>query len=84
MRKRKTVLFLDTHAGVGMYSLRSPQVDKQQEYQNGIAHLFADPRAKQPAVIEKYLAIIKNCHPDKNLHYYPGSPILQKNYSSYR
>ena len=77
-KKEKPFCFLDTHAGVGMYSLRSPQVDKQQEYQNGIAHLFADQRAKQPAIIEKYLAMIKNCHPDKSLYYYPGSPYFAK------
>ncbi len=76
--KEKPFCFLDTHAGTGMYDLRSAQVEKQREYQHGIALLLADQRAQKPAVIETYMSIVKSYYSKQCLHYYPGSPSIAK------
>lgn len=77
-KKENPLCFLDTHAGIGLYALDSIQAQKKQEYENGIAKLFYENRETMPSVIQDYVSIVKNYN-NKNLRYYPGSPLVAAN-----
>ncbi len=73
LRKPKPIYVLDTHAGAGVYSLRSEMAEKTGEWQSGIARLFdlADP----PPLLQPYMAFICSVRDDR---VYPGSPELAR------
>ena len=77
--KRKSTPFcvLDTHAGIGLYSLYSPEAQKKREYQQGTAKLFSTQMSSDtPDIMKQYLAILHQMNPNNNLNFYPGSPLL--------
>ncbi|OGT43204.1 MAG: hypothetical protein A3F13_03325 [Gammaproteobacteria bacterium RIFCSPHIGHO2_12_FULL_40_19] len=75
-RKETPFCFLDTHAGIGLYELQSEQAQKKQEYENGIAKLFAQDKNALPHPIQDYLAVVQKYNAAQQLHFYPGSPIV--------
>lgn len=73
-RKDKPFIYIDTHAGAGLYDLRSKWADKTGEYKWGIARLW-----EQQSIWHELNAYFQTIHahnPDGNLHYYPGSPDI--------
>jgi 23S rRNA (adenine2030-N6)-methyltransferase len=73
--KDAPLLFLDTHAGAGLYDLRTPEAQKTGEYRDGIGRVF--PRAAQaPALLAEYLALVRSFNGADGLTTYPGSPSL--------
>lgn len=88
--KDKPLFYLETHAGKGLYDLKSKQAEKTNEYKQGINLLWPDKK-KLPPIFQDYLQIIeslnrplqkpatgfpKNSNHDDALRYYPGSPFL--------
>jgi 23S rRNA (adenine2030-N6)-methyltransferase len=73
LRKPKPVYVLDTHAGAGVYGLRSAMADKTGEWRAGIGRLFdaVDP----PDLLRPYLELTRNVRQDM---VYPGSPELAR------
>ena len=68
-KKPKPFFFLDTHAGRGLYDLRSTEAQRGGEAQNGIGRIRRiDPPI---AALDRYLAIVGSA--DKT---YPGSPLI--------
>ncbi|MBV8379470.1 MAG: 23S rRNA (adenine(2030)-N(6))-methyltransferase RlmJ, partial [Paucibacter sp.] len=61
-------------AGAGGYSIEGQYAQKKGEYATGVARLWdeKDP----PAVIERYMALVKEFNPDGQLRQYPGSPAI--------
>ena len=51
-RKQKRLLYLDTHAGAGGYSLTSAEAGKNLEYQTGIGRIW--DREDLPEALEVY------------------------------
>lgn len=74
-RKDKPFCVLDTHAGIGCYSLHSTETQKTREYQNGIQQLISASEP-MPAIINEYLAIVRKLNAANQLTIYPGSPWL--------
>ena len=70
-RKEKPYCFLDTHSGIGYYHLQSEQAQKQREYAFGIATLFDHINDDFPAILQRYLQIIKQCNSDGAQPIYP-------------
>ena len=68
--------YIDTHAGAGLYNLKSGQAVKLQEYRNGIGKLSADAFPELTA----YLAIVKKYNEPGALNYYPGSPLIAEHF----
>ncbi|MBE0440006.1 MAG: 23S rRNA (adenine(2030)-N(6))-methyltransferase RlmJ [Gammaproteobacteria bacterium] len=64
--------YIDTHAGAGMYDLRSEHAIKLQEYQQGIAKL---KREEWPE-LATYFDILAKHNAAGGLDFYPGSPII--------
>ncbi len=68
-KKPKPFFFLDTHAGSGLYDLRSAEAARGNEWQYGIGRLRAlDPQA---AELKHYLALVGS-----TANTYPGSPLI--------
>jgi 23S rRNA (adenine2030-N6)-methyltransferase len=76
LRKDKGCLYLDTHAGAGLYELSSSTGGaKAPEWRDGIGRI-ASVKAQAPE-IRRYLELVAHFGPDANpLSYYPGSPLL--------
>ncbi|TNH08096.1 23S rRNA (adenine(2030)-N(6))-methyltransferase RlmJ [Testudinibacter sp. TR-2022] len=76
-QKEKGFFYLDTHAGVGRYSLNTYEAEKTAEYQEGVARLWQ--RDDQPPEVADYLAQVKKVNYGAQLKHYPGSPLIAAN-----
>jgi 23S rRNA (adenine2030-N6)-methyltransferase len=74
-KKDKPFFYLETHAGRGLYDLKSYEAQKNQEASCGIETVFAQ-QAKIDKVFIPYIDGIKKCNLPNKLRYYPGSPTL--------
>ena len=72
----KSMSYIDTHAGNGVYKYTSKYMDKNKEYKFGIKKI--EKYDGQNLLIKNYLRFIKNF--GKN--FYPGSPHIISNLSS--
>lgn len=77
-KKDKPFLYLETHAGRGLYHLKNAQALKTAEAQSGIELLWAQ-RNQLPTVFSNYLDAIKQVNTDEKLTFYPGSPLIAIN-----
>ncbi len=73
--KDGAVLFIDTHAGAGIYSLRDGYAAISQECQGGIDRLWASPEFDEPD-FRPYRETIGHFNPKGALDVYPGSPLI--------
>jgi 23S rRNA (adenine2030-N6)-methyltransferase len=73
-QKAAPFMYIDTHAGAGLYALESGYAAKSAEYQSGIARLWHRKDLPQPVV--DYLDVVQTFNPDNKLRYYPGSPFV--------
>jgi 23S rRNA (adenine2030-N6)-methyltransferase len=65
---------LDTHAGRGLYRLKSGSALRTGEAEDGVGRLLA-AQSRDPAIL-RYLAAIKACRAAHGRDAYPGSPWL--------
>lgn len=73
-RKDKPLLFADTHAGAGAYSLEEGFATRNAEFATGIGRLWSRPDL--PEVVAEYVAQVKAVNPDSVLRRYAGSPQI--------
>ncbi len=65
---------IDTHAGAGIYDLRSDWATKNGEFTDGLDRLLS---AKDlPPVLQRYVEAVAHFNPDGLANFYPGSPWL--------
>lgn len=76
--KDKPYLYLDTHAGTGLYDLTHAWAQKAHEYDNGIGRLWNDKTV--PNLLEPYLEVVRAVNPKGKLRFYPGSPLIAKHF----
>jgi len=74
LRKDSPLWYIDTHAGLGQYTLNPRPPAGQAEWLDGIARLWREPAL--PPALEPYLARVRALNPDGELRRYPGSPRL--------
>jgi 23S rRNA (adenine2030-N6)-methyltransferase len=72
--KQKPFGVLDTHAGMGLYYLESPESAKTYEYEQGIKQIWKT--ISENPILQSYLKIIRAFNSDGILKYYPGSPLI--------
>jgi len=72
--KRKDAAFdyIDTHAGAGLYDLRSAHAEKLGEYRQGIGRLVSSASRH----FRSYLDVVAAFNPGEELAFYPGSPAI--------
>lgn len=77
-RKDKGFLYVDTHAGDGLYDLRGPDARQgAHESADGIEKLRAAATGSPPALIARYLEGVAAARRASGIrHAYPGSPWL--------
>ncbi|MGB7479609.1 MAG: 23S rRNA (adenine(2030)-N(6))-methyltransferase RlmJ [Burkholderiaceae bacterium] len=71
-QKETPVMYIDTHAGAGLYALDGTYAAKNAEYDTGIGRLWN--RKGLPPPLARYVDLIKGLNPGGKLRYYPGSP----------
>lgn len=76
LREKETPFeVLDTHGGIGLYDLSSPESQKTLEYQNGIVRYLDTPiRSPYANPYVRLVSTLKKA--DGTLSAYPGSPYL--------
>ena len=77
-QKPKPYWVIDTHAGAGMYALKSEFAQKNAEFENGIARLFAAKNL--PDSLNDFVKLIKNSNENNALIFYPGSPKIAESF----
>jgi 23S rRNA (adenine2030-N6)-methyltransferase len=73
-RKDSPYWVIDTHAGAGLYDLRSDWALKNGEFVDGLDRLLSGEPT--PPLIERYLEEVQHFNPDGAANFYPGSPWL--------
>jgi 23S rRNA (adenine2030-N6)-methyltransferase len=66
--------YIDTHAGAGLYNLKSADSQKLQEYAEGIGKLDFDEFPE----LESYFQAIRSFNEADTINFYPGSPSIAK------
>ncbi len=74
-QKEKPLFYLDTHAGRGLYDLKSPEAMKNQEFLLGISALYSKKK-HLPQEFRPYFSAVEHWNLEGNLRYYPGSAAL--------
>ena len=71
-QKDSPYMYIDTHAGAGVYALDGNFAAKNAEFDSGVTPLWG--RKDLPAPLHEYIQLIKQMNPSGKLRYYPGSP----------
>lgn len=71
-KKEKPIVYIDTHAGAGLFNLRSQEAEKLGEYRDGIAKVINKGYPEMAA----YLGLVKGMNKPGLLTRYPGSPMV--------
>ncbi|MFG6138963.1 23S rRNA (adenine(2030)-N(6))-methyltransferase RlmJ [Halomonas sp. B23F22_10] len=76
LRKKSSITYVDTHAGRGLYPLAAAETARLQEYQEGVARLWAKRAGLSEAspLLGDWLAAIAEVQQGGGLDHYPGSP----------
>jgi 23S rRNA (adenine2030-N6)-methyltransferase len=75
LQKPKPIFFLDTHAGRGLYDLRSDDAQTGAEWASGVGKLFG--HEFQSPLLKRYQQLVMQAQQGAGqLHAYPGSPWL--------
>jgi 23S rRNA (adenine2030-N6)-methyltransferase len=70
---------IDTHAGIGRYSLTGDEAKRSPEWRDGIDRLLKAKLAATAAeLIAPYLAAVESENPNGTLARYPGSPLIAR------
>lgn len=71
-QKDTPYMYIDTHAGAGVYALDGNFAAKNAEYDTGIGRLW--DRKDLPEALADYVTLIRELNPSGKMRYYPGSP----------
>ena len=70
---------IDTHAGAGLYDLKSEEADRGGEWLTGIARIMQARFSETAApLVKSYLDIVTAFNPQGALEAYPGSPLIAR------
>ena len=70
---------IDTHAGIGRYSLTGDEAKRNPEWMDGIAKLLkAELKEPAKALVQPYLDAVMSENRNGTLARYPGSPLIAR------
>jgi 23S rRNA (adenine2030-N6)-methyltransferase len=76
-QKTAPFVYVDTHAGAGMYSLQDEWAEKTRDYETGIGQLWSErDSVNTPQAIQMFMREIRDLNPHAKLQEYPGSPWI--------
>jgi len=70
--KSKSFAYIDTHAGAGLFDLKSADAGRLHEYRDGIGRLLEENWPE----LERYLGVVRAHNEGGMLETYPGSPLI--------
>ncbi len=73
--KEKALFYLETHAGRGLYDLKSTQSLKTDEHSQGISLIWSHKK-EFSKLFNPYLQTISKANTHHELRFYPGSPLF--------
>ena len=73
-KQYNSIIYVDTHAGGGIYNFNDAYMKKNQEYNTGIGKI--ENYIKEDPYIKFYLKTLKNINENKKKTFYPGSPKI--------
>jgi 23S rRNA (adenine2030-N6)-methyltransferase len=76
-QKDTPYMYIDTHAGAGVYALDGNFAAKNAEFETGISLLW--DRKDLPEPLAEYVQLVKSLNPSGKMRYYPGSPYCADN-----
>jgi len=77
--KDKAFRVIDTHAGIGLYDLASPEARKTDEWQSGIGRLVQASLSPPVADLHHpYLEAVRAVNRGAEITRYPGSPLVTR------
>ena len=79
-RKDKPFLFVDTHAGAGIYRLDQGYADQNKEWASGIGALREIPRDAVPSTMAYYFSAVDDIVQSEDGVCYPGSPLFAQRF----
>lgn len=74
VQKTSPIMYIDTHAGAGVYELDKGYAAKSEEYKTGIQKIWHNNNL--PPLLADYIQVIRSFNTGTSLRYYPGSPFL--------
>jgi Protein involved in catabolism of external DNA len=77
-KHNKSISYVDTHSGNGLYKYISRYMEKNKEYKYGIKKI--EKYTGDNKLLKDYLKIIKKI--SKKNNFYPGSPLIISNLST--
>lgn len=76
-KKEVSIWCVDTHAGAGLYTLKSPLVRDKAEFGSGIGKLWElQDLAAACEPVARYVAMVRAFNKSGRLSHYPGSPLI--------
>lgn len=72
-RKDKPYVYVDTHAGAGMYDVLGHNAQKTGEFRAGVARIL---NHNNTAFLAHYIDLVRSFNNSPDLRYYPGSPAI--------
>lgn len=73
-KEGKSLRYIDTHAGPGMYALSEHFASKNREFDSGIARIWG--RTDLPRPLQRYVDMVRSFNVAGELLHYPGSPAI--------
>lgn len=80
-KKEKPYSFFDTHAGRGLYNLKSAESEKTGEAENGICKLLKIAESDEKRIPEQLFPYLNFVKPFLKNNFYPGSPVFEVSFS---
>jgi 23S rRNA (adenine2030-N6)-methyltransferase len=77
-QKDKPYWVIDTHAGAGMFALKSEFSQKNAEFENGIARVLM--KKNLPDTLDNFVNTVKKYNENNALIFYPGSPKIAESF----
>jgi len=78
-RKEKAFRVIDTHAGTGLYDLKSEAAGRTREWRDGIGRVMAAQFPEPVAtLLAPYLDAVRSANGGRGLRHYPGSPLIAR------
>jgi len=73
-QKDKSYHVIDTHAGAGMYAIKSDFSQKNMEFETGVSRLLKAPHL--PESLAQFVTMVQSFNPTTTFNFYPGSPKI--------
>jgi 23S rRNA (adenine2030-N6)-methyltransferase len=77
-RKETPLVYIDTHAGAGLYRFDDAYARKTAEFEAGIGKFWGSK--DKHSHFKGYMSFLKEMNPDRQLLHYPGSPWLAQHF----